>query len=64
MSGIYAGDGDHLSLQSTFPYLRDLEIKHGGLVKGALALRKERLRKAVPTGTVQHPPRAAFSSPP
>jgi len=23
MSGIYAGDGDQLSLQSTFPYLRD-----------------------------------------
>lgn len=46
MSGIYAGDGDQLSLQSTFPYLRDLEIKHGGLVKGALAFRQERLRKA------------------
>jgi protoporphyrinogen/coproporphyrinogen III oxidase len=46
MSGIYAGDGDQLSLQSTFPYLRELEVKHGGLVKGALALRKERLRKA------------------
>jgi oxygen-dependent protoporphyrinogen oxidase len=46
MSGIYAGDGDRLSLQSTFPYLRDLELKHGGLVKGALALRRERMRKA------------------
>ncbi len=39
MSGIYAGDGDKLSLQATFPYLRDLEVKHGGLVKGALAVR-------------------------
>jgi oxygen-dependent protoporphyrinogen oxidase len=39
MSGIYAGDGDRLSLQSTFPYLRDLELKYGGLVKGALAAR-------------------------
>jgi protoporphyrinogen/coproporphyrinogen III oxidase len=46
MSGIYAGDGDLLSLQSTFPYLRDLELQHGGLVKGALALRRERQRKA------------------
>jgi protoporphyrinogen/coproporphyrinogen III oxidase len=46
MSGIYAGDGDRLSLQSTFPYLRDLEVEHGGLVKGALALRRERIRKA------------------
>ncbi len=42
MSGIYAGDGDKLSLQATFPYLRDLENKHGGLVKGALAFRQER----------------------
>jgi oxygen-dependent protoporphyrinogen oxidase len=46
MSGIYAGDGDQLSLQSTFPYLRDLELEHGGLVRGALALRRERMRKA------------------
>ncbi len=44
MSGIYAGDGDKLSLQATFPYLRDLEIKHGGLVKGALALRRSRMK--------------------
>lgn len=42
MSGIYAGDGDQLSLQSTFPYLRELERKHGGLIKGALAVRKRR----------------------
>ncbi|MDX1437690.1 MAG: protoporphyrinogen oxidase, partial [Anaerolineales bacterium] len=53
MSGIYAGDGDSLSLQSTFPYLRSLELKHGGLVKGALALRRERIRKA--RGNGGHP---------
>jgi len=46
MSGIYAGDGDQLSLQSTFPYLRDLEMERGGLVKGALAVRRDRARKA------------------
>jgi len=45
MSGIYAGDGDQLSLASTFPYLRELEQEHGGLVKGALALRRVRLQK-------------------
>ncbi|MEW6717849.1 MAG: protoporphyrinogen oxidase [Chloroflexota bacterium] len=50
MSGIYAGDGDKLSLQSTFPYLQDLELEHGGLVKGALALRWERMRKARANG--------------
>jgi protoporphyrinogen/coproporphyrinogen III oxidase len=55
MSGIYAGDGDQLSLQSTFPYLRDLELEHGGLVKGALALRRERMRKARLNGGNQAP---------
>ncbi len=40
MSGIYAGDGDRLSLASTFPYLRDLELKYGSLARGALAMRK------------------------
>ena len=44
MSGIYAGDGDRLSLKATFPYLRDLEIKEGGLIKGALAARKARAK--------------------
>ena len=40
MSGIYAGDGDQLSLASTFPYLHDLETKYGSLARGALAMRK------------------------
>ncbi len=47
MSGIYAGDGDRLSLLSTFPYLRDLEVKHGGLVRGALAARREREKRGL-----------------
>jgi protoporphyrinogen/coproporphyrinogen III oxidase len=59
MSGIYAGDGDRLSLQSTFPFLHDLEREHGGLVKGALALRRERMRKARQNGTEPgQPPRS------
>lgn len=41
MSGIYAGDGDQLSLLSTFPYLRDMEIKHGSLARGAIEARKK-----------------------
>jgi protoporphyrinogen/coproporphyrinogen III oxidase len=54
MSGIYAGDGDQLSLASTFPYLRELELEHGGLVKGALALRRERLQRARANGRDPH----------
>jgi protoporphyrinogen/coproporphyrinogen III oxidase len=47
MSGIYAGDGDLLSLASTFPYLRDLELKYGSLARGALEMRKKSTGKAV-----------------
>lgn len=46
MSGIYAGDGDALSLASTFPYLRDLELKYGSLARGALKMRKQAAGKA------------------
>lgn len=34
MSGIYAGNGDQLSLAATFPQLRQLELKHGSLLRG------------------------------
>lgn len=37
MSGIYAGNGDQLSLAATFPQLRQLEIKHGSLLKGLMS---------------------------
>lgn len=47
MSGIYAGDGDALSLASTFPYLRDLELKYGSLARGALKMRQQANGKSV-----------------
>ncbi len=59
MSGIYAGDGDRLSLKATFPYLRDLEIQFGGLVKGALATR----RKMKKNGQKAPGTRSAFLTP-
>jgi oxygen-dependent protoporphyrinogen oxidase len=40
MAGIYAGDGRNLSLAATFPQLRQGELQHGGMIKGALAARK------------------------
>lgn len=52
MSGIYAGDGEKLSLQATLPYLRDLEEKHGGLVRGAISARNQRAKNGCkPTGS-------------
>ncbi len=56
LSGIYAGDGDQLSLPATFPYLRDLEQKYGGLIKGALAMRRKMGKRAPGT-------RSAFLTP-
>jgi oxygen-dependent protoporphyrinogen oxidase len=47
MSGIYAGDGDRLSLASTFPYLRDLELKYGSLARGALKMRAQSNGKSI-----------------
>jgi oxygen-dependent protoporphyrinogen oxidase len=44
LSGIYAGNGDKLSLQATLPYLRELEQRYGGLIRGALAVRRLRSR--------------------
>lgn len=58
MSGIYAGDGDRLSLASTFPFLRDWEREHGSLTGGALALRRKR-RAARRSGA----PRSIFLTP-
>jgi oxygen-dependent protoporphyrinogen oxidase len=41
MAGIYAGDGSVLSLEATFPQLRQAEREHGGLIKGVLAQRSK-----------------------
>jgi protoporphyrinogen/coproporphyrinogen III oxidase len=59
MSGIYAGDGDKLSLQSTFPYLREMESKHGGLIKGALVARQ----KLASSGRARSGSRSIFLTP-
>ena len=40
MAGIYAADGDRLSLAATFPQLREAERRYGGLIKGVLAARR------------------------
>jgi oxygen-dependent protoporphyrinogen oxidase len=39
MGGIFAGDCERLSVQSTFPQLVELERRHGSLVRGVLATR-------------------------
>lgn len=56
MAGIYAADGDTLSLAATFPQLRQAELQHGGLIRGVLAAR----RAAATPGA---PPTSAFLTP-
>ena len=34
LSGIYAGDAECLSLLGTFPHLRELELRHGSVIRG------------------------------
>jgi oxygen-dependent protoporphyrinogen oxidase len=57
LTGIYAGDGNQLSLAATFPQLRASELSHGGLLRGAFAQKRERrVREAGAT------PRSGFLS--
>ncbi len=48
MSGIYAGNGEQLSLAATFPQLRQAELEYGGLIKGMLAANKLAAQKQTP----------------
>jgi oxygen-dependent protoporphyrinogen oxidase len=36
MGGIYAGDANQLSLNATFPQLRQMELQHGSLLRGVM----------------------------
>jgi len=56
VSGIHAGDPQRLSIRHAFPKVYALEAEHGGLIRGALALRRARKR----SGTV--PPRKKLIS--
>lgn len=56
MAGIYAADGDQLSLAATFPQLQAAEREHGGLIRGVIAARA---KAPVASG----PPRPPFLTP-
>ena len=56
MAGIYAADGDQLSLAATFPQLREAERRYGGLIKGVIAARRQ-------TPVPAPAPKSAFLTP-
>ena len=50
VAGIYAGDASELSVSATFPQFVDLEMRHGGLIKGALAQQQARRALQISNG--------------
>ena len=50
MAGIYAGDGSALSIQATFPQLRQAERGHGGLIRACWHSRRRRSRRRMVSG--------------
>ena len=60
LAGIYAGSSQDMSLLATFPRLRELEVTHGGLIRGMLAQRRT-LRQA--SSTNGQPTSALFMAP-
>jgi protoporphyrinogen/coproporphyrinogen III oxidase len=61
LSGIYNADVEEQSLLATFPRFRDLEVKHGSLIRGMLAAKQMR-RKASENGRSQPKPPSFFIS--
>jgi oxygen-dependent protoporphyrinogen oxidase len=55
LAGIHAGDPEQLSILATFPRFRDLERKHGSLVRGMWAAPRPKPKPGVP------PPAAFYS---
>jgi oxygen-dependent protoporphyrinogen oxidase len=55
LAGIHAGDPERLSILATFPRFRDLEAKHGSLVRGMLAAPRPKPQPGAP------PPAAFYS---
>ena len=60
LAGIYAGSPQEMSLLATFPRLHELEVTHGGLIRGMLAQRRTTRRQA--SARRQRPP-AVFMAP-
>jgi oxygen-dependent protoporphyrinogen oxidase len=60
-SGIYAGDPEQMSIRSCFAKVYDLERNYGGLIKGFLAIAKEK-KKAGDGGKVEAGPGGTLMS--
>ncbi|MCP4675072.1 MAG: protoporphyrinogen oxidase [Deltaproteobacteria bacterium] len=61
-SGVYAGDPAQLSVKSCFPKVCALEERHGSLIKGMVALKREKKRAGEDPSTVQAGPSGRITS--
>ena len=50
IAGVYAGDPEKIDLQSALPRLAELERKHGSLIRGAIAKKRESRDQNLSTG--------------
>lgn len=48
LAGVYAADPQRLSVEATFPLLRELERRHGSLIRGALRTRRQQKGRKPP----------------
>ncbi|MBP6469166.1 MAG: protoporphyrinogen oxidase [Chloroflexi bacterium] len=62
MSGIYNAEAERQSLLATFPRFRDIEEKHGSLIKGMLAGKKARASQPPAANGNGRPPTSMFVS--
>lgn len=51
VSGVFGGVAKELSLPSCFPIMRELEVEHGGLVKGMIARKRAKKKRERAEGT-------------
>lgn len=50
VSGVYAGDPEHLSVEAAVPRIHELEQTYGSLIRGAIALGKANRNAGMPAG--------------
>jgi protoporphyrinogen/coproporphyrinogen III oxidase len=62
MSGIYNAEADRQSVLATFPRFRELEAKHGSLIRGMLAARQAHHRPGNNGRSATGPPISMFMS--
>jgi protoporphyrinogen/coproporphyrinogen III oxidase len=62
LSGIYNAQAESQSILATFPRFREIEARHGSLIRGMLAARQHSVNGSGPAAATQPKPPSAFVS--